>query len=155
MHKKKAGFSLLEILVVVAMVGVLAGIAFPRIGGIQDKFARRGAVNAFMSTHSLARATALRQGGLTELHIDPTNNLFWIEVDTSFARSGVMDTIGFVIDLADQRVTLTSTQTLLCFDARGLPSSAAGCATSGTIVAFAREGEADTIRTTVLGKILR
>ncbi len=151
----KSGFTLLEVLVVVAMLGVLAGITFPRIGGVQTKFALRGAVNAFMSTHSLARATALRQGGLTELHIDPTNNLFWVEVDTSFTGSGVMDTVGFVVDLAEQRVTLSSTQTLLCFDGRGLPSSAAGGATSGTIVAFAREDEADTIRTTVLGKILR
>ncbi|GMR14392.1 MAG: hypothetical protein BMS9Abin29_2647 [Gemmatimonadota bacterium] len=154
-HMKKSGFTLLEVLIVVVVIGLLAGITFPRIGGIQNKFALRGAVNSFMSSHSLARAIAIRQGGVAELHIDPTNDRFWVEVDTSLAGSGVMDTIGLVVDLSESRVTLTSTQTLLCFDGRGLPSSAAGCATSGVVVAFNRENEGDTIRMTVLGKILR
>lgn len=151
----KSGFTILEVLTVVLIVGLLAGITFPRIGGVQTRFAVRGAVTAFMSAHSLTRATALRQGGVAELHIDATNDRFWVEVDTSVARSGVMDTVGFVVDLLDQRVTLSSTQTLLCFDGRGLTSTAAGCATSGATVSFTREDIVDTIQTTALGKILR
>ena len=154
-HMNKSGFSLLEILTVVLIVGIMAGITFPRIGGVQTRFAVRGAVTEFMSAHSLTRATALRQGGVAELHIDATNDRFWVEVDTSVARSGVMDTVGFIVDLSTERVGLTSTETVLCFDGRGLPSTAAGCATSGATVSFTREDIADTIRTTALGKILR
>ena len=149
------GFTLMEIVVVVVLVGILAGIAFPRIGGVQTGFALRGAVNAFMSAHSLARTTALREGGVAELHIDPTNDLFWVEVDTSLAGSGVMDTVGFVIDVGDENVDLGSTQTLLCFDVRGLPALVTGCATSAAQITLTRDGVADTIRTTALGKILR
>ena len=92
---------------------------------------------------------------MAELHIDEANNRFWVEVDTTLAGSGVMDTIGVVIDVGDQGLTLTSTQSLLCFDARGMPGSASGCATTGATISFSYDNEADTIMTTTLGKILR
>ena len=82
------GFTIIEVVIVVLLVGVLAGVTFPRIGGVQTRFALRGSVNAFMSAHSLARTTALRQGGVAELHIDPTNDRLWVEVDTSLAGGG-------------------------------------------------------------------
>ena len=152
---KESGFTLMEVIIVVAFVSLLAGVAFPRIAGVQSRFAVRGAVTAFMSAHSLTRATAIRAGGVAELHIDATNDRFWIEVDTTLAGSGVMDTIGNVVDVGGQGLTLSSTQSLLCFEGRGMPSSASGCATSGATIAFSFDNEADTITTTTLGKILR
>ena len=151
----RAGFTLLDIILVISIVSVLAGITFPRMADVRTRFALRGAVTAFMSAHSMARAEAIRQGGVVELHLDSTNDLFWVEVDTTVAGSGVMDTIGFVIDLADQRIALSSTETVLCFDGRGLASSASGCATSGATIAFTSETAADTIQITALGKMRR
>ena len=151
----ESGFTLLDTLIVVALVGLLAGIVFPRIADIQSRFAVRGATMAFMSNHSLTRATAIREGRVAELHIDATNDRFWVEVDTTLAGSGGMDTIGRVVDVGAEGVTLTSTQTLLCFDGRGMPSAASGCATAGATISFTYETNADTIRITTLGKILR
>ncbi len=151
----RAGFTLVDIILVISIVSVLAGITFPRIADVQSRFAVRGAVTAFMSAHSLTRAPAIRAGGVAELHIDATNDRFWIEVDTTLAGSGVMDTIGNVVDVGGQGLTLTSTQSLLCFEGRGMPSSASGCATSGATIALTSETAADTILTTTLGKILR
>ena len=151
----KSGFSLLDTLVVITFVGLLAGVTFPRIAEVRSRFAVRAAVTAFMGAHSLTRATAIRDGGVAELHIDVTNDRFWIEVDTTLDGSGVMDTIGVVVDVGDQGLTLTSTQSLLCFEARGMPSSASGCATTGATITFTFDNEADTILTTTLGKILR
>ena len=151
----KSGFTFFEILIVTSFIALLAGVAFPRIADVQSRFAVRGAVTAFMSAHSLTRATAIRMGGVAELHIDATNDRFWIEVDTTLAGSGVMDTIGNVVDVGDQGLTLTSTQSLLCFEGRGMPSSTTGCATTGATIAFSFDNEADTITTTTLGKILR
>ena len=149
------GFTIMEALIVVSFVALLAGVTFPRIADIQSRFAVRGSVTAFMSAHSLARATAIRQGSVAELHIDASNDQFWIEVDTTLAGSGVMDTIGFIVDIGDQGVSLTSTQTMICFEARGMPSSASGCATTGATISFSYDTVADTILTTTLGKILR
>ena len=151
----QAGFTILDILLVVTFVALLAGITFPRIADVQTRFAVRGSVTAFMSAHSLTRATAIREGGVAELHIDATNDRFWIEVDTTLAGSGVMDTIGAVVDVGGQGVTLSSTQSLLCFDGRGMPSAASGCATTAAAISFQYETVADTISITSLGKILR
>ena len=151
----KSGFTLLDTLIVISFVGLLAGVTFPRIADLQSRFAVRGAVTAFMSAHSLTRATAIRQGGVAELHIDVTNDRFWIEVDTTLAGSGVMDTIGLVVDVGGQGVTLSSTQSLLCFEGRGMPSAASGCATTGATISFTFADVGDTILITTLGKILR
>ena len=148
-RRNESGFTLLDTLVVMTFVGLLAAVTFPRIADLQSRFAVRGAVTAFMSAHSLTRATAIREGGVAELHIDATNDRFWIEV----ASSG--DTIGFPVDVGGQGVTLSSTQSLLCFEGRGMPSSASGCATTGATISFTFLEVADTILTTTLGKILR
>ena len=151
----KSGFTLMEVIIVVSFIGLLAGVSFPRLADVQTKFAVRGAVTAFMSAHSLTRATAIRQGGVAELHIDSAGNRFWIEVDTTLAGSGTMDTIGLIVDVGGYGVTLSSTQSLLCFEGRGMPSSASGCATTGATISFTYNNAGDTIVTTTLGKILR
>ncbi len=66
-----------------------------------------------------------------------------------------MDTIGVIVDVGGYGVTLASTQSLLCFEARGMPSSASGCATTGATISFTYNNAGDTIVTTTLGKILR
>ncbi len=151
----RAGFTLIEMVVVISFVGLLAGITFPRITGVQSRFALRGAKMAFMSTYAMTRAIAIREGAVAELHIDATNDRFWVEVDTTLAGSGVMDTIGSIVDVGAEGVTLSSTQSLFCFDGRGMPSLATGCATTGATISFAYDTQADTILTTTLGKILR
>ena len=154
-NRNESGFTILDIIIVITIVALLAGITFPQIGKMQTRFAVRGYVNTFMSLHSMARTTAVRQGRVAELHIDAANDLFWVEVDTTVDGSGVMDTVGVVVDVSDMGVDLRSSQTLLCFDGRGLASTAAGCATGGAAIAFIRGAEADTIATTPLGKIRR
>ena len=153
--RNESGFSILDIIIVISIVALLAGVTFPQIGKMQMRFAVRGYINTFMSAHSMARTTAVRQGRVAELHIDATNDLFWVEVDTTSNGSGVMDTVGVVVDASEMGVDLSSTQTLLCFDGRGLASTAAGCATVGAAILFTRGDEADTIFTTPLGKIRR
>ncbi len=135
----RAGFTIMEIIVVLSLASILAGVTFPRIADIQSRFAVRGAVTSFMSAYSLTRATAIRQGGVAELHVDATNDQFWIEVDTTLAGSGVMDTIGTVFDVGDLGLTLSSTESLLCFEGRGMPSIANGCASTGATIAFTYE----------------
>lgn len=153
----RRGFTFIEIVVVLAIVGVIAQVTYPQISKIQSRYAVRGAVASFMSAYSMARAAAVRQSGGVELHINVTDDAFWVEVDTATVGVSTMDTLGFVLNLADSRIDLKSTQSLLCFDGRGFPSAAAGCAPGAALVAFeSLSGQAaDTIRITALGKILR
>jgi prepilin-type N-terminal cleavage/methylation domain-containing protein len=56
------GFSLLEMLVVVAVIAVMMSLLVPAIGGFSNTAGRRGAVNVVMNTLEQARVAALESG---------------------------------------------------------------------------------------------
>ncbi|MEI6395796.1 MAG: prepilin-type N-terminal cleavage/methylation domain-containing protein [Verrucomicrobiota bacterium] len=56
------GFSLLELLVVVAVMAVMASLMLPAIAGFSSTAGRRGAVNILMNTFEQARVAALESG---------------------------------------------------------------------------------------------
>ena len=148
----KTGFTFTEIIFVVTIFGLLAGIALPRIGQSGDQLAVRGAVDQFRAAHQKARTAAVRFGAVAELHVDDSADRFWVEIDTTVTGSRVMDTIGNVVDLSDSHVDLRATRSLICFDARGLVANEAGCPTTGALgVGLYRKGSSDTIRVTASG----
>ena len=152
---KETGFTVSEIIIVFAIVGLLAGMALPRISQTWDRFAVRGAADQFRSAHQKARTTAVRYGGVAELHVNTSTEQFWVQIDTTFLGSGAMDTIGDVIDLSESQVDLRATGSLICFDARGLVAAADGCPSTGALgVGFSRRDSSDTIRVTVSGLLL-
>ena len=56
------GFSLLEMLVVVAIMAVMMSLLLPSIAGFSSTAGRRGAVNILMNTFEQARVAALESG---------------------------------------------------------------------------------------------
>ena len=154
-HLKRTGFTLMEVVVVVTIIGLLAGLALPKIGENWDRYSVRGAVNQFRSAHQKARTAAIRYGTVAELHINQSTDHFWVEVDTTIAKTGVMDTVGAVVDLSEIAVDLISTRSLVCFDARGLVAAAAGCPSTGALgVGFTRGNDSDTLVVTTSGLLL-
>ena len=149
---KNKGFTLIEMLIVLTVMGVILAVAMPSMATAFRQRATLGAVDRLAMAHGLARATAIRSGRVAELHIDAANTRFWVEVDTS--GTGIRDTVGLMTDLAGQ-VTMTSTRSLLCFDSRGLTTTRGACEAGDALVSFSLEGRTDTLRTTVLGKVLR
>ncbi len=150
--RRGAGFTLIEMLIVMSVMGVIIAVSLPSLVTAFRQRATRGAVDRLAMAHGLARATAVRLGRVAELHIDATNGRFWVEVDTS--GTGIRDTIGVVNDLSGQ-VTMLSTRTLLCFDLRGLTTTRDACEAGDALVQFSLQGRTDTLQTTVLGKVLR
>lgn len=151
----KKGFSIAELMVVLILVGVAVAIVSP---GINKAFRRTGvrtAVDEFSSTHSLARSAAVRYGRTSELHIDATNARFWVEVDTSSTSTVVKDTIGVVKFLDSSGVTISTATDLLCFDARGLPSTRSPCDQADAEIVFSSGSRVDTVTITPLGRVLR
>ena len=146
------GFTLIEMLIVITVMGVIVAVAMPSMVTAFRQRSTRGAVDRLAVAHGLARATAVRYGRVAELHIDATNKRFWVEVDTS--GTGIRDTIGTVSQL-DGQLSMSSTRTVLCFDLRGLTTTRGTCEAGDALVQFSLQGRTDTLQTTVLGKVLR
>ena len=115
------------------------------------------AADQFVAANSFTKATAIRWGRLAELHIDATNNRYWVEIDTS-GTGNRMKAGGY--RYVSDNVGMTSNRSLVCFDQRGLPTTrttTAGlaCQAANLPAIFLLGNRVDTVQTTALGKVLR
>lgn len=151
---QRHGFTLLEMTFILIILGVAVSSAAPPLMRWQKNAEIASSIDRFERTHELARVTSIRTGRVSELHIDEVNQRFWVEVDTSGA--GVTDTVSMAFELPEQ-ISFESDRSLLCFDARGLPTTAGACETPDAEIVFTVQpgDQVDTTRITLLGKILR
>lgn len=68
---RRAGFTLFELLLVVAISAILAGLAVPALMRSLRGEQLRAAARAIVASHRLARATAALQAADVELRLDP------------------------------------------------------------------------------------
>lgn len=151
----RRGFTLLELIITMFLLAVIAAMGAPKLSAELRRRTTQTAVDQFATAHSLARTTAVRYGRVSQLHIDPSTNRFWVDVDTSANGIGQRATVWYVRDLTQPGLVMTSSRTLLCFDARGLPWTTAPCQAGDAQVIFTALDRADTLTTAALGKILR
>ena len=149
----EGGFTLIEIFIAMVIIGVSLAVAMPRLVQNYNARATSTAADNFARAHELARATAVRFGRIGEIHIDAANARWFVDVDTS--GRGQSGLIGYVRNYQSPGVTMTSTDTLLCFDMRGLRSQRGLCQPGAATIRFSRESRVDSLQITPLGKILR
>ncbi len=146
MTRNARGFSTLELLIVVVLLGVLASITAPRLATVGSNLAVHAARQEVAAALAAARAAAINRGQ-----------------QVSFVRSG--NTVGVFIDSAGTTVSLgqvrdlqvlhgvevQATRNVIRFDARGM---AAGLDPVETIV-VTRSGARDSVCVLRLGKVSR
>lgn len=152
---QRRGLTLIELLMVMSVIGIVAAIGGPKVSSFMLRRTTASAADQFVLTHSLTRSTAIRYGRVAQLHIDAPTRRFWIDVDTSANGIGQRATIAYVRDVSTIGLQMTSTRTLLCFDARGIASTLGSCEPGDAKVVFTDGPKADTVVTTALGKVLR
>jgi prepilin-type N-terminal cleavage/methylation domain-containing protein len=67
----RRGFSLLELVIGLVILGLLSSAAVPAFRGIRDRYAVQAAATAIASAHNRARIRAILEGQVTELEIRP------------------------------------------------------------------------------------
>ena len=152
------GASVLEMMLVIAVVGVLALIAVPRLAEMRARVSVAMARDAFAATHALARQVSGQYGGLSRLHLDPDENRFWVTVDTSSVPGVVaLDTVRPVVDVAERfaGVTIDAAARVFCFDPRGLATARGDCNLANATLVFRNGDVADTVTTSRLGRLRR
>lgn len=76
----RRGFTLLEVIVVVALLGVVAGVTLPALAGSPEATARGTVVAGLLSLLEQTRRIALERGTRSQLHLDPATGSYVVTV---------------------------------------------------------------------------
>lgn len=136
------GVTLIEIGVTVGILGLVAGLTFPRFGAYRDRVAVDAATSSTLSLLATARHAALRRVTRTAVHLDTTSSrvLVIAGIDT-LERRPLREVHG---------VTFSTTRDSIAFAPTGL-----GFGAANTRIILRRGSAADTIAVSRLGRARR
>jgi Tfp pilus assembly protein FimT len=148
---------MIELALCLTIAGLLIAMGLPKMVGANSRRTVATAADQFVAAHSLARAVALRFGRESRLHIDTATGRFFVDVDTS--GTGFRGRIGFPHDVGSSGVKIASTDTVLCFSARGLETAGGPCRVRVDTLKFTWPKDTATagisLQINALGKVLR
>jgi len=140
--ESRPGYSLIELVVVLAVVAVLLGLSVPRVGGAADRTATRAAARELMSAFAAARDYAIARRTGVAVMLDSVGGTVTIAAS------------GQVLSARQLRllygVRLSTSRDSMAFDARGVGRGAANLR-----VVVRRGGASDTVSLSRLGRVRR
>jgi prepilin-type N-terminal cleavage/methylation domain-containing protein len=151
--RARSGFTLVEMLVVVVLLGLVALIGFPKISAALVQNDLRGARTTMINLVAKARAASVQ-----------SNRVTWIKRNGNTAYVGATprtalpigvstaDTIGSVNNLAATYGVAMSGGDSIQFDPRGFGAWTGGSSVS---IYLSRSGHADTIKIDGLGRVTK
>ena len=144
---KQAGFTVVELLMVVVLIGLVAAIGIPRLRDNMQKQNVRSARSAATTLVAKARAAAVQRGCATTLQV--VSGRVWVESCRTTGAT-TTDTLGGIENLAARfNVTVTPSQPSLVFTPRGITQG-------GTMtIRFTSSSASDSILVNQVGKVVR
>jgi len=136
------------------LLALIYAIVIPSIGKTRVQAAVHNSTQTVISTISLAKAAAVRFGRPAVLHIDVYRDEMWVEVDTTVAGTGAVDTLGFFSFAEQLDVDLKSNRATLCFNGRGIGVTRAACPDAGAAIIVSLHSKADTVFVSRVGRVL-
>jgi prepilin-type N-terminal cleavage/methylation domain-containing protein len=141
------GFTLMEVLIVIGLIGVIGALAIPRIGTALVRQSVRSSREAVVAMHARARTAAVQRGRATMLVVNGNEML----VISRHPVTGALDTVGSVEDLHSRYgVIVTTTRDSVPFDSRGV-----GIATGDTKIVVKKGAYQDDVEINAWGRIIR
>jgi len=138
----RRGTTMIEISVVVGILGLMAGLTFPRFGSYRDRVAVDAATSSTMSLLATARHAALRRATRTAVHLDTgTATVLVVAGIDTLERRPLRDVHG---------VVFTTTRDSIAFSSSGL-----GYGAANTQIILRRGNATDTISVSRLGRARR
>ena len=146
---RRTGFTATEMVVVMALIGIIALIGFPKIRRTLDKTNVRSARDALSTEAAVARSAAIQRGCRGVLHFT-SGSAATVWVTTQCGAK--VDTLAGVDNLATRfRVSLAATRDSVQYDPRGLSLDNAV-----TVVRITGTGgSTDSILINAIGKVVR
>jgi len=152
----RRGFTLIELIVVVMVIGVVIGISAPRIRDGMEKINVREAKVSVANYVARARGSAVARGCQSTLNVvTGTAGRVWVtSCKTGDAgRTVAIDTVGAVDQIATRYgVNLSSTANTITFDRRGIATNFASQTIKVTGTTYT--SVMDSIRINPVGKVL-
>jgi len=143
----RRGFTLIEVLIVIVLIGAMSAIAFPRIGDAVVKQSVASARAGVVGFVAQARGTAIQRGATTRLIL--ASNQLWVEAANPV--TGVVERVGNREDFgARYTVTVTPTNDTILYDARGI-----GMGSAQKSIVVTRGSYAQKVVISVVGRVIQ
>lgn len=115
MTTKRSGFTLMEIMMVIAIIGVIMAISAPRIASVRDRTYLRAARDEIASALATARSAAVQKG--VTANFFATRDSVQVKLGTGQQIMAVRP----LLDLYNAKLTVVNAvDTLISYDTRGL-----------------------------------
>jgi type II secretion system protein H len=104
--KSKKGFTLIEVMIVVAIIGIMAAIAIPNFLSWLDHYRVKGAARDIATAMHLAKMKAISQGVEYRVLFDLDNETFRLQKgnlasnSTAWTHDGALNNVHATVDIA-------------------------------------------------------
>ena len=147
----RSGFTAIEMVIVVVLIGIIAMIGFPKISKTLDKTNVRSARDAVGTLAATARAAAIQRGCRSALHFTATPSVVWVTT----ACPTKVDTVSGVQDLqARFKVTMSASRDSVQYDPRGLSMDGFASNTVARLTGRITTNQ-DSVMINPIGKVVR
>jgi len=87
--RKKTGFSMVELMVVIVLFALAAAFAIPNVAGVMPRYRLKEAARGLYSDFQLAKLTAVKEGAPCTVEFTNTGYQVFLDINQNLERDGV------------------------------------------------------------------